>query len=155
MSNFKYICSGNSWCLIPNYMLSSKHCKNYSVCFNNCDDSNKDNFCNDCLNLPFENKKRIIDCVKQNECSICLKITNIVVKREECEHFICVHCFRKIFFGKSLYTPIFPYLNEKYDENTDYGDDVTIIIYKKDLEYWKLFQTIDHDDNKICKKCIS
>jgi hypothetical protein len=155
MSNFKYICTGDSCCLIPNFLLekkNTKECENFSVCFNEIDKD--DSFCKDCLDLPYENKKRIVEYIEKSECSLCLKITNITVKREECKHSLCVNCFRKIFFNKSLSIPVFPYLNEKYDENINYYLDANVMRYKRDLDYWKKFQVIDHDDNKICRKCL-
>lgn len=156
MSNFKYICSGDSCCLVPNYILkktkTTKECGNYYICFS---EINKDDeFCNDCQNLPYENKKRIICRIEKSECLVCSKISNITVKREECDHILCVNCFRKMFFDKSISEPVFPYLNKNYDENIDYDNDENIRIYKKHLEYWNKFQTINHDDNKICRQCI-
>ena len=48
MSDFKYICSGDSCCLVPNYLLkpkNTKECENYSICFK---EINKDDeFCKD------------------------------------------------------------------------------------------------------------
>ena len=152
MSNFKYVCNGDSCCLVPNYLIpknTKKECENYSICFNQIDKD--DEFCKDCLILPYENKKRIIE---KAECSLCSKKSNISVRREECEHTLCVNCFRKMFFKKSLSMPVFPYLNQEYDENIKYEYDENIEIYKRDLDYWNKFQMIDHDENKICRKCM-
>jgi len=155
MSDFKYICSGDSCCLVPNYLLkpkNTKECGNYSICFK---EINKDDeFCKDCQDLPYENKKRIIEHVENAECLLCSKLTNMTVKREECNHSLCVNCFRKMFFNKSISKPVFPYFNKDYNENDDYENDENVMIYKKDLEYWNKCQTINYDDNKICRKCI-
>ena len=88
-----YVCSGDSCCLVPNYLIpknTKKECENYSICFNQIDKDYE--FCKDCLELPYENKKRIIE---KAECSLCSKKSNITVRREECEHTLCVNCFRK------------------------------------------------------------
>jgi hypothetical protein len=155
MSDFKYICSGDSCCLVPNYLLkpkNTKECGNYSICFKKI--NKDDEFCKDCQDLPYENKKRIIERVEKSECLLCSKLTNMTVKREECNHSLCVNCFRKMFFNKSISKPVFPYFNKDYNENDDYENDENIMIYKKDLEYWNKCQIINYDDNKICIKCI-
>lgn len=146
----KYICTGDSCCLIPNYLIekkNNKQCENYSICFNQIDKN--DDFCKDCLNLPYENKKRIIEKAK---CSSCSKINNISIKREECQHFLCVNCFRKIFFNKTLSRPVFPY-KDCDEKNTNDDSDLNILNYKKQLDYWNVFQNIDHEYNKICREC--
>ena len=88
MSN-NYKCDGNSCCLIPGYRLpvrTTEKCLNYDICFN--ENINKDSFCDDCLKIPYENKKRIIKngC---DICSICSKYST-VIKREYCDHYLCI-----------------------------------------------------------------
>ena len=156
MSDFTYVCDGNSCCLIPNYKLpppTKKKCSNYTTCYNEIL-NDEDEFCKDCTDLPFENKK-ISFIEKNEECPICTKYMNKLVKRYDCEHFMCKNCFKKIFFDTSLSTPIFPYLVK--DENkfmTDNDDDENIIKYKNQLDYCINFKNINHIENKKCQQCF-
>ena len=55
MSNFKYVCNGDSCCLVPNYLIpknTKKECENYSICFNQIDKD--DEFCSS-IELKFKN----------------------------------------------------------------------------------------------------
>lgn len=159
MSNFTYVCDGNSCCLIPNYnnnnsqQQTEKKCFNYKICFNEISNDEEYEFCKDCMTLPFENKK-IILLNENQECPICSKYMKLI-KRNNCDHFMCNNCFKKIFFDKPLSRPVFPYLVK--DENkymTDNEDDENIIKYKNQLEYWDKFQNINHNINKKCKQCL-
>ena len=143
MSNFKYVCNGDSCCLVPNYLIpknTKKECENYSICFNQIDKD--DEFCKDCLLLPYENKKRIIE---KAECSLCSKKSNISVRREECEHTLCVNCFRKIYFGIEVSKPKY-----KIDFTSEMLDE-----YNERLEKWNKFQRVYNMEkfNSRCFEC--
>lgn len=154
MSDFTYVCDGNSCCLIPNYNLPTnekKKCSNYIICYNKEEEYE---FCKECINLPFENKKIILSNDNQ-ECPICNKYMKLI-KRNSCQHFMCKNCFKRIFFEKPLSKPIFPYLviNDENKYMTDNEDDENIIKYKNQLDYWVKFQNINHNKNKNCQQCL-
>jgi len=138
---YEYVCDGKSCCLIPKYTLkpkNTKECLNYVICFNEIANESLQEYCDSCLRLPFEDKKLVLGCMNEASCKICGE-TKKNVKRNFCEYVLCLNCFNKIYFNKSLSKPVFPYLTENVDENDD-----LVIRYKKDLEYWEKFQVIDH-----------
>ena len=147
---YDYVCDGKTCCLIPKYKLppkTTKECENNMVCFNEIPIEEKDDFCKECLDLPFENKKLFV--VEQEEnCTICSKECTRSVKRNLCDHIICINCFRKVYFKKSFSKPVFPYLTDNVDET-----DSLVLKYKKELEYWNKFQKIEHEKDSECNIC--
>lgn len=146
----RFVCSGNSCYLIPSFNFAKMdECKNNSVCYK-FEVKDSDGFCEECIsNIPLDDIKLQI---RNNEsCNICSKENTCCVKRLFCEHFICVVCFRKIYFNKDLLKPVFPYLNSSNSSDLlNSEDDVNINNYKKDLEYWNHLQTLSYDSKATC-----
>jgi hypothetical protein len=137
-------------------------CKNHTVCRNTT--LFKDDFCIDCDCLfgSWRNRKQtlIIDEIEKT-CPLCL-IKNKIVYRPDCEHYLCVNCFRKVYLGIELLKPVFPFPDREIEYyvkleagiDDEFVNDGSIIKYFKDLQYWNTFRDI-HSINKIsCEECI-
>ena len=105
--------------------------------------------CHNCI-LLYSNKDIIIK--DNNECPICYDETK-VIKLSLCGHYLCIKCFKKIYYGKSLsetkynpkiktYKPKFPYEFKKIREYQNWIDENEEIYYGNNKKLW----------NKICKK---
>ena len=143
----RFVCSGDYCLLMPSFNFEKMdECKNNSVCYK-FEVKDSDGFCEECIsNIQLDDKKLRIR--NNEECNICSKENTCCVKRLFCEHFICIVCFRKIYFKKDLPKPVFPYLNSNNSDFLNSEDDVNINNYKKDLEYWNHLQTLSYD--KTC-----
>jgi hypothetical protein len=141
----------NSCCMIPNYKLPKREpCKNNSVCYK-FEEKGRNGFCLDCIeNIPFDNK--LLELKENSDCDVCLKEDSCCVKRLHCEHYLCIQCFRKIYFNKDLHKPVFPYLNQTENDLPLYEniDDLNITNYKKSLEYWNHLQNISYKNKINC-----
>ena len=141
----------NSCCVIPNYKLPKRQpCKNNSVCYK-FEEKNRNGFCLDCVDsIPFDNK--LLQLRDNSDCDVCLKEDSCCVKRLYCEHYICIVCFRKIYFNKDLHKPVFPYLNQTENDLPSYEnvEDLNISNYNKSLEYWNIIQNICYDSKINC-----
>jgi len=141
----RFVCSGDYCRLMPSKM---DECKNNSVCYK-FEVKDSGGFCEECItNIPFDDKQ--LQMQNNEECNICSKENTCCVKRLFCEHFICIVCFRKIYFKKDLPKPVFPYLNSNNSDFLNSEDDVNINNYKKDLEYWNYLQTLSYYSNERC-----
>jgi hypothetical protein len=105
--------------------------------------------CHNCISL-YSNKNIIMK--DNNECPICYDETK-VIKLPLCEHYLCINCFKKIHYGKSLSEtkynlrlklskPKFPYEFKKSREYQNWIDDNEDIYYSNNKKSW----------TKICKK---
>ena len=143
---YDYVCNGNSCCLVPKYKMppkTTKECVNNKICFNEISIELNEDFCEECKRLPIDEKR--INLISDGTCSVCDK-EGKTIKRESCDHTICVNCFRKIYFGKSFSKPVFPYLTENIsDEN-----DKLVLKYKEELKYWEKFQILHLKNHSEC-----
>jgi len=146
----RFVCSGNSCCLIPSFNLKKMdQCKNNSVCYKFEVKEDSDGFCEECVNsIPLDDKE--VKTQNNETCNICSKSNTCCVKRLFCNHLLCIACFRKIYFKKDLIKPVFPYLNSNDSDFINSEDDLNIINYKKDLEYWNHVQTLSYESKQTC-----
>ena len=56
--------------------------------------------------------------------------------------------------GKEQSTSKYFDISKPFQVEDQYFGFENIEIYKRDLDYWNKFQMIDHDENKICRKCM-
>ena len=70
------------------------NCCNYVVCGNNCNQ----NICQDCVMFfgKWRGRKEILDVKEEQQCSIC-NLNGLSVARPDCEHFLCVECFKQVY----------------------------------------------------------
>lgn len=88
-------------------------CCNYIICENISDN----NICQDCIMLfgKWRGRKEILDVQEEQNCDIC-NDNGITITRPDCEHFLCVKCFKKI------YTEPCTNIDNKFDTLNDYLD---------------------------------
>ena len=87
------------------------YCKNYIVCTNITESAD---ICLECEMLfgRWRGNKGSLE-IKENEiCPVCLKI-NTCISRPNCDHFVCVECFKILFFES-------PNLSQEGDELYNY-----------------------------------
>ena len=129
------------------YIKSYKQCKNYIVCKNNYNEMNE-GFCIDCFHLfgEWRNRKRNKVEVKENKetCPLCKENEQYIVYRIDCDHNICVDCFRKIYFGIEYKKPVLSFSITSKDD------------YKENLEKWSRLQNIYKSGklSSLCCECI-
>ena len=101
------------------------NCCNFIVCNNTCDNIT----CIDCIMLfgKWRGRQEVLNTKDYENCNICNNI-GISVTRPDCEHFLCIECFKKVY--------IEPYI-------TRIDNSVTL---NKTLEY--------NFNIKKCEKCI-
>jgi len=75
-------------------------CKNYVICNN----QTENDFCYDCEMLfgKWRNKNINLN-FKIDNCTTCELKNNICVSRPTCEHFLCINCFKVLYFGSTNY----------------------------------------------------
>jgi len=73
------------------------NCPNYIICNNNLKDDRM--LCLDCNMLfgKWRGFKAILDITDDTSCTICSEI-NICVSRPNCEHYLCIKCFKDLYF---------------------------------------------------------
>ncbi len=141
-------------CIIPKYRLqNTAPCLNYNVCYHVCDPEflkTHNNLCSDCnylfgkWRLLSSSTKPIIILEDKHTCPICLKDNVKCVNRLSCEHYLCINCFRLIYFGYETPKPVFPYIGKEnqYFQNIsnniseDWMKDKIIKDYVRDLDLW-------------------
>lgn len=140
-------------------------CPNYIICSNMIvhKDTSYDGVCLECYNLfgKWRNKNHILY-IKHilEECPLCNK-QNIAIQRPSCDHFLCIDCFKKFYFGIELKKPIFPYIEKEYQywlniENNmldDWMNDDKIIEYLSNLNYWKKITKLYLKTTSKCFEC--
>jgi len=134
-------------------------CKNYIVCGETIPiwwfDCKSCYICTNCL-ISGWGEFKFID---NNECPICLEITNTVVQKQ-CVHCLCVDCFKKTYFvDENLNNePKFPYssIENEYYENQDdekWANNPLIIKYNQDWNNWDNNRTNKFYNNPCLRKC--
>jgi hypothetical protein len=104
-------CKNNEVCgeVLPSWWFE---CKGRYTC-TNCDAlfgtwSNKEHGVN-------RTGKGILDFADNIECPVCLEIKRSVTY-PNCQHFVCIDCFKRCYYGDKSDRPIFPYEIEIMDE---------------------------------------
>lgn len=99
-------------------------CKNYELCkeilpkwWFDCKGSY---LCTNC-HMLFGTGKGELDIKNNIECPICLE-EKTGVSQPNCDHFLCIHCFRRCYYGEEENYPDFPYndnILEEWAENPE------------------------------------
>ena len=114
-------------------------CRNYIVCKNN---EEMDDLCVACFHLfgKWRNRKREQIEVKRNKetCPLCDEMEQYIVYRIDCDHCICIDCFRKIYYGIEYEKPL-----------------LSTTEYKENLEKWSRLQNIykTYKLSSLCSQC--
>ena len=134
-------------------------CKNYLVCKHKFlpDESREDGLCIDCYNVFGKWRKRgkedIIIRAENDICPLCSETDTTTIMRMDCDHYTCIDCFRKIYFGIEIQKPKFTLsLTETNLEDHKIQMDkynIHKILYKNNLISSKCYQcleTVEVDD---------
>ena len=122
-------------------------CKNYELCNETLPDwwfSCKGSYlCTNCDMLfgtwGTKTGKGILNFTDNLECPVCLE-TKRSIDQPNCEHTLCIKCFKRCYYGEELQEPPFPY-PEVEDEYYDSPDDPK----------WKEYPLIE-THNIICEE---
>jgi hypothetical protein len=135
-------------------------CKNYEVCDAVLPDwwwdCKECYLCTNCdihfgtwtTNTGFGNDgKGILEFIDNYECAICME-TKRCVSQPKCNHFVCIDCFKRCYYGDESGRPDFPYpeIEEEYDDDQDnpkWREYPLIAIYNQEWNAW--------DDNRMEK----
>jgi hypothetical protein len=132
------------------YLSTYEPCKNFIACKNKIafNEETKNGLCNDCYHIFGEWRKRHRSDVKLKNicgtCPMCNEEKQTILYRMDCDHSICVDCFRKIYFGLEIKKPVLKFGNSSED-------------YKLNLEKWNRINEL-YKDNIIkmeCNECKS
>jgi hypothetical protein len=110
-------------------------CKNYILCEavlpNYWFDMKSHYLCGNCDSMfgtwgnpetEFSNNgKGVLDVIENLDCMICLE-TKTGISLPKCDHYICIDCFKRCYYGEPY--PPFPYpdIQEEYYEDTEQND---------------------------------
>lgn len=127
------------------YLTTYEPCRNFIVCKNKISPNQEiKGVCNDCYHVFGEWRERYRKNVEvKNDCDtcqICNEENQIIVFRMDCEHSICVDCFRKIYFGLEIKKPVLNFSGSAISE------------YKLKLEKWNRINEL-YKNNVIVIKC--
>lgn len=132
------LCSGNGMCLsrikrtgiyINNNLCKHKcipiNCPNHIVCCRNYPLHYKQTYGDLCLTCDmffgeWQGGKGVLPIIENAECPVCLE-TVICVSQPKCDHYLCIECFRRCYYGKRLERPAFPHpcIEEEYLEDIE------------------------------------
>ncbi len=167
------ICSGNDECLIQD--TPGTYVKDESIeCSHNCQTIKCPNFelcksslpkvlmdcynglCLDCDMMfgTWQGGKGKLNTKENTECPICLKKVKCI-SLPKCEHYVCIECMKRCWYGDKNLEPIFPYnstIEDEYDDNPDddkFKNDEKIIQYNQELDQLKIKQ----ENLRKCSLC--
>lgn len=103
-----------------------------------------------------------LDFFDNKECDICYNIT-LNVSYPNCNHSICINCFKRCFYGDYSNEPEFPYpeIEDEYDDEPDnlkWNNYPLIEKWRIEWNKWEdiRMENLDRDDNLrnccICRK---
>jgi hypothetical protein len=102
-------------------------CKGHYLC-SNCD----------CMFGKWQGGKGVLPTKQDTECAVCLE-TGIAINLPNCEHYICINCFKRIWYGDDSGEPEFPYPeieDQYYDDPDNLKWDMEYPLIKKYNEDW-------------------
>jgi hypothetical protein len=140
-------------------------CKNYIICETllpkDWFDMKSCYLCTDCI-ITFgsynNSGKGILEVSNNLECPICLEVTECI-SQPRCNHYACISCFKRCYYGDEIEEPIFPYPdieNEYYDdtENIKWVNDYPLIqIYNEECDKWEIENTKKYENEKNLRIC--
>ena len=138
-------------------------CKNYEVCDRVLGrwwfDCKGDYLCTSC-DVTFGSKILTISADDNLECPVCLE-TAKGVTHLHCNHYVCISCFKRCYYGDNSGEPTFPYpeIENEYYEDTDPEGTKWVTQYPLISSYHdKWYEWIDkrnqrHLDEKYLRNC--
>ena len=157
------MCKGNGECIISFdnsplsclYDCKPKYCLNSLVCNSNqLKDVMLGDLCFGC-DIRFAKPLNILS---DTLCSVCRK-NGPGVKRINCEHIMCLSCFKHAYYGEDVERPVFPYSKKveiEYLENkceNKWANDILIIKYEAEYETWIHILEEVFRKNEVLRKC--
>ena len=141
------------------------NCPNYIICNNNIENITLGSICADC-NLLFGKWRKKVGILKiKSEKEICPLCSNIDLSicRPDCEHYLCVQCFKILYFGTSFSKPLFPFpdkeimywINIENDIDAEWMKGIHIQEYLNKLTYWEKMSNIYTPSSSKCFDCCS
>jgi hypothetical protein len=102
--------------------------------------------------------KGILDTKENIECPICLECSK-GISQPNCNHYICINCFKRCYYGDVSDCPQFPYpeVEDEYyedQENSKWADSYPLIkLYDEayDIWYYNHFEKYEKED--YLRKC--
>jgi hypothetical protein len=165
------ICKGDGDCIaskyIDGYDMSCKHnckpraCPNFLVCNSSQENSIMITGGNMCFSCDVAFVKPLVF-LENTNCQVCSVEATTAVKRFECNHALCLTCFKKAHYGDPPPRPAFPYeknLELEYLENEwdpKWSQDPLIKKYHFDYSAWveKLHTNFKEcDPMRSCAEC--
>jgi hypothetical protein len=121
----------NGVCVLPQYRIKTNEpCPNVLVCYNYCEPEHLKKyggFCTECYTF-FGKWRNGVENLKITDepsipCVSCQGTKKSKVYRPNCDHTLCVECFRNTYFGYLRRKPDFPseYSREIYERNKSDG----------------------------------
>ena len=91
---------------------------------------------------------KVLAFVGTQECPICMDAGECV-KQLNCDHYICISCFKRCYYGEDPPQPPFPYPEQ---EDEYYDGDSDDPKWKNDPVIQKWWEDCDMWDDKRCRK---
>lgn len=166
------ICRGEGECIVSKsldgFEMSCEHnckprsCLNSLVCNSTQENAIMVTGGDLCLTCDIAFGKTLV-LIEKVDCPLCLQNGVKGVQRLECEHSLCLSCFKKAHFGSFTEPrPAFPYPNRIDLDFTDrlwdpeWKKDPLLLKYAKDTEEWetRLYEAFNHDEQmRVCSNC--
>jgi len=152
-------CTGDGSCLLENRRsgiykpnILCKHnclpinCPNHMVCYRNYPQHYKETYGDLCLTCDmlfgtWQNGRGILPTIDNAECPICLE-TTLCISQPKCEHYVCIDCFQRCYYGKLLDRPDFPHPDLENEYLADEDNIKWIINYPRIHCYEQLLKLI-------------
>jgi hypothetical protein len=96
--------------------------------------------------------------VEDSECPICLERTKCITQ-PRCEHFVCICCFKRCYYGDESCTLVFPYADIEQEYYEDQENPKWIVhyplieTYEKEYDQWHDEQEGKREREDYLRKC--
>jgi len=104
------------------------------------------------------NGKGLLEIIDKIECPLCFE-TKKGISQPKCNHFVCIECFKRCYYGDKSGEPSFPYpdIEEEYfedNENPKWDINYPLIkSYNIEWETWENNKIIKYNDEENLRKC--
>jgi hypothetical protein len=144
-------------------------CKNYELCDSVLPlwwwDCKNMYLCTDCHmrfgtwghGINSHTGKGILPILDNVDCPICLDHTKCVTY-PRCDHYVCIECFKRCWFGDNSGQPPFPYpeMEEEYyddQDNQKWKEYPLLKVYDIDCDSWELNRTKKYEREQYLRNC--
>ena len=170
-------CKGNGECLIQNehtleyykknnvicnYNCVTLHCPNYIICGSMAPKyilDMQNDLCYYCNSMFSKGRgKGKLIAIDNVECPICLETTQCVT-HPMCDHYSCVECFRRCYYGDYNDEPPFPYSDDHKEayykdyNNPLWQNDKKIKKWLKDWKKWNKKREDKYESEEYLRMC--